>query len=145
MVRERVTRRRDGLDPGVAELNHLAITERVVLEVDPSAVGKKRGRTRPRDQLGESGDVVGLDVSVEDGGDRRALALGECDVVVDQVDVGVDDGEGAVRLAAQEVGGAGGLVVEELAEVHGASGSCERRLDKLSSDLLNSNGNGLRS
>ena len=32
--------------------------------------------------------------------------------------MGIDDGELAGRLAAEQIGGAGRLVVEELAEVH---------------------------
>jgi hypothetical protein len=32
--------------------------------------------------------------------------------------VGVDDGELAGRLATEEVGGTGGVVVEQLAEIH---------------------------
>ena len=35
------------------------------------------------------------------------------------VDMRVDDGERAVGLAPEHVGGAGGLVVEQLSEVHG--------------------------
>ena len=47
-----------------------------------------------------------------------ALGLGQRDVVVDEVDVGVDDRELAVALAAEQVGGARRLVVEELPEEH---------------------------
>ena len=53
----------------------------------------------------------------------------------------IDDRELAVGLAAQQVGGAGGLVVEQLSEEHGDLRESELiGLDKLSSDLLNSNG-----
>ena len=62
--------------------------------------------------------MVGLHVRLEDRDDRDALGLGQRDVVVDQVDVRVDDRELAVALAAEEIGGAGGLVVEELSEEH---------------------------
>jgi hypothetical protein len=44
------------------------------------------------------------------------LRLRSRDVVVDQVDVGIDDGELPDRLAAEQIGGAGRLVLEELAE-----------------------------
>jgi len=46
------------------------------------------------------------------------LTRGERDVLVDQIHVWVHDGELAVGLAAQKVGRAGGLVVEQLSEVH---------------------------
>ena len=48
----------------------------------------------------------------------RALGLGEGDVLVDEIDVRVDDGERRLALAAEQVGGARGLVVQQLAEVH---------------------------
>ena len=85
--------------------------------------------------------MVGLDVGLDHRDDRRALALGRGDVLVDQVDVRVDDGELAVGLAAQEVGRAGGLVVQQLSEVHAStSKSGQLTLDKLSSDRLNIKG-----
>ena len=68
---------------------------------------------------GRPGDVVGLHVGLEDGDDRHALRLGERDVLVDEIDVRVDDGELPVRLAAEQIGGAGRVVVEQLAEEHG--------------------------
>jgi hypothetical protein len=84
--------------------------------------------------------VVRLHVSVEDGHDRDSLRLGEGGVVVDEADVRVDDGELAVGLAPQYVGGAGGLVVQELSEVHARLREFQlTTLDKLSTDLLNIN------
>ena len=125
---ERVARRGDRLELGVAELDDLAVGERVMLELDPGALGQVGGRAGALDELRQPRDVVGLDVRLEHGDDRDALRLGQRDVVVDEIDVRVDDRELAVRLAAEQVGGAGGLVVEELAEVHGtkvrARGAC---------------------
>jgi hypothetical protein len=69
---------------------------------------------------GSPGDVVGLDVGLDDGGDLGALCFGQRDVFVDEVDVRVDDREPPDGLAAEQVRSAGGVVVEELAEVHGA-------------------------
>ena len=53
-----------------------------------------------------------------------ALRLGQCDVVVDQIDVRVDDRERAVALAAEQIRGAGGFVVEQLAEEQGGLRGC---------------------
>ena len=69
-------------------------------------------------ELGQPGDVVGLHVRLEHGDDGDALRLGERHVLVDQVGVRVDDRESAVGLAAEHVGGARGLVVEQLPEEH---------------------------
>ena len=90
----------------------------MVLELDAGALRKVRRGAGPRDQIGQPRDVIGLDVRIEDRGDRRALDLGERDVVVDELDVRVDDGERAVRLAPEQIGGARALVVEQLPEVH---------------------------
>jgi hypothetical protein len=62
--------------------------------------------------------VVGLDVRLEHRRNRDPLGVREPDVVVHEADVGIDDGELLLRLAAEQVGGASGLVVEELAEEH---------------------------
>ena len=84
--------------------------------------------------------MVGLHVRVEHRDDRHALGLGERDVLIDKIDVRVDDRELAVGLAPQEIGGACGLVVQQLSEVHvGLHWFIAIGLDKLSSDLLNSN------
>jgi hypothetical protein len=65
--------------------------------------------------------VVGLEMGLEDGVDPRPLPFGERNVFVDQVGVGVDDGERALGLAAQQIRGARRLIDEQLAEEHGAS------------------------
>jgi peptide deformylase len=57
-------------------------------------------------------------VRLEDRDDRDALRLGQRDVFVDQVDVRVDHREPGFGLAAEEVGGTGRLVVQQLAEEH---------------------------
>ena len=131
VMRQCMTGSGDRLDLGVPEYDHLAVSERVMREVDPGTLGQVRGRVRSRDELGEAGDVIGLEVRLEHGDDRHALALRLLDVGIDQVDVGIDYGEALLGLAAQQVGGTGGVVDEQLSEVQG--------LDKLSSDLLNNN------
>ena len=62
--------------------------------------------------------MVGLQVRLEHGDDRHALRLGQPEVVVDEVDVGVDDGELAVRLAPEQIRRARRFVVEQLPEIH---------------------------
>jgi len=65
--------------------------------------------------------VVSLHVSLDHRNDRRALTRGEADVLIDQIHVRVHDRELAVRLAAQNVRGAGSLVVEQLSKVHAST------------------------
>ncbi len=55
---------------------------------------------------------------LEDRDDRRACRGRGREVVVDEVDVRVDHREALVRRASEQVGGAGRLVVEQLAEEH---------------------------
>ena len=90
-----------------------------MVELDPCARGQVRRRAGAGDELRQAGDVVGLHVRLEDGDDRDALGLGQRDVLIDQVDVRIDDGELASALAAEQIRGAGGLVVEQLAEEQG--------------------------
>ena len=73
---------------------------------------------RPSHELGQAGHVVRLHVRLEDGDDRNSLSLSERDVVVDQIAVRIDDGELRLRLAAEQVGGACSVVVQELAKEH---------------------------
>ena len=62
--------------------------------------------------------MIGLYVGLEGRDDRDALRLGQRDVVVNQIDMRVDYRELGLGLAAEEIGGAGRLVVEELAKEH---------------------------
>jgi hypothetical protein len=113
-----VSGRRDGLNHGVAELHQLAVRQRMVLETDSGALGHVCGGAGALDQLGQSGDVIGLDVGLEHRGDPRALRLRAGDVPIDQVDVRVHHGELARGLATEQVRRASRLVVQELAEEH---------------------------
>ena len=131
VVRGGVTGRGDRLDLGVAELQRLAVGERMVVELDPRAGRQVGGRTSPLDQLRQSRDVIGLQVRLEDGDDLRPLRLSAGDVLVDEVDVRIDDGERALGLAAEQIRGAGCLVVEELSEIHaGPPGGRSRGLTR---------------
>jgi hypothetical protein len=114
----RMSRGGDRFDHGVAELDALTICELVVLELGPRSLGHVGHSPGPPDELRQTGDMVGLNVGLDHRGDLRPLGLRADDVLIDEIQVGVDDGELTNRLAAEQVGGAGRLVVEELAEVH---------------------------
>src|SRR3954471_20789254 len=91
--------------------------------------------------------MVGLDVRLEHGDDRDALGSGGRDVLVDEIYVGIDDSELRLALATQQVGRAGGVVVEELAKEHGTKvrvcGRCTKgRL--LMPGMPSRNGSGVR-
>ena len=86
-------------------MDDFAVCERVVVEVDARALRDVRGRASAGHELGQAGHVVGLNMRLEDGGDRDALGLGERDVLVDQVDVRIYHGELASALAAEQVRG----------------------------------------
>jgi hypothetical protein len=103
MMRRRVPGRRDRLDLGVAELHDLAVGEWVVVELDAGAGRQEGPGVGALDQCRQAGDVVGLQVRVEDRHDRNALGLGQGDVIVDQVDVRVDHGELTVTDTAEQV------------------------------------------
>ena len=118
MVGRRVARSGHGRDRRVAELHHVAVRQSDVLELDAGIRGQVGGRARPSHELGQAGHVVRLHVRLEHGDDRDALRLGERDVLVDEVGVRIDDGELRLRLAAEQVGGAGSVVVQELAKEH---------------------------
>ena len=120
-MRAGVARRRDRLELGVAELDDLAVGERVMLELDARARGQVGGRAGALDERGSPETWSACTCVSKHGDDRDALRLGERDVVVDQVDVRIDDRELAAALAAEQVGGAGRLVVEQLSEEHVAS------------------------
>jgi hypothetical protein len=105
-------------DLRVAELDDLAVGERVVREIDPGALRQIRRGARAGDELGQAGDVVRLHMRLEHRDDRHPLLLGERDVVIDEIGVRIGDGERALGLAAEQVGGAGRVVVQELAEEH---------------------------
>jgi hypothetical protein len=76
VMRERVPGRRDRLELRVAQRHDLAVGERMVIEADARSLGQVRGRPAAGDELGQPGDVVGLDVGLDDGGDLGALRFG---------------------------------------------------------------------
>jgi hypothetical protein len=75
VVSRRMAGRRDRSNDGVTKLDGVTVTKGAVLELDRGAVRQIRRRTRSRDELGQPGDVVGLNVRLEDRYDRRADSL----------------------------------------------------------------------
>lgn len=118
MVGARVAGGGNGLNQGVAELDALAVDKLAVLELNPGALRQVSGRTSAVNQLWQPRDVVGLEVRFQDGGDPAALAFSGREVFIDQVRMRIDHGQLAGAVATEEVRGAGGLVVQKLAEEH---------------------------
>ena len=114
----RMPGRRNRTDDRVPELDDVAVGKRLVLELDACVRGEVGGRTGRLDERREAGYVIGLDVRLEDGRDRRARPLGGVEVALDELDVRVDDRELRVRETPEQVAGAGRLVVEEGAQDH---------------------------
>ena len=102
----------------MAEVDDGAVAERDVLELHPGAGGQVRRGARSVNENRQPGDVVGLHVRFEHGHDRNPLRARERDVLVDQVDMRIHHREALLRLAAEQVRGAGGVVVQELPEEH---------------------------
>ena len=78
-------------------------------ELDARVLGQVGGRPSALDKHGQARDVVGLDVRLEDGDDRRADRGGSLEVGVDQLGVRVDNRKLVLRGAAEQVAGAGGF------------------------------------
>src|SRR5207247_3294900 len=86
------------------------------------------------DQSGKPGQMVGLDVCLEDRDDRRSGTRRLLEIAVDELLVRVDDREPRLRQTAEQVARAGRLREEEgaknhvLARNHAASQSARRVL-----------------
>src|ERR1044072_1603609 len=102
----------------VPELDELSVGERDVLEIDVRAGRQVRGRAGRLDERGQAGDVVRLDMGLEDGDDPRTCLLGLRQVRVDELLVRVDHCDLPVRETAQQVRRARRLPVEERTEDH---------------------------
>src|SRR4030095_1032115 len=113
VVSGRMTRGRDRPHDRVAELYHVTMGERDVVEIDVGARREVGGRAAALDERGQAGDVVGLDVRLEDGDDRGAERRRGGEVVVDELGMRVDDGKLGMGAAAEQGAPAGGWVVEE--------------------------------
>jgi hypothetical protein len=126
MVSRRMTRGGDRSDDSVPELDGLSILERTVLKFDSRTGRQMRRRARLRDKLGQPGDVVSLDVRLEDGHDRRSdpLCLGH--VAIDERYVWIDDRQRAVARTSEEVGRATRRLVKERSQDHGSTVAAAR-------------------
>ena len=98
-------------------------------KLDRGAGRQVGGRARRFDELRQPGNVVGLDVRLEHGHDRRPDALPFGQVALDQRLVRVDDRQPRLRQTAEQVRGASRLVVEERTQDHSSSvkPACESR------------------
>jgi hypothetical protein len=102
-----------------------------VREAHVRAGREVRGRAGLLDERGESGDVVGLDVRLKDGGDGAADARCLLEVPLDERLVRVDGGEQPVCGAAEQVARARGDVDEEGSEIHRRSRSFSLKTSSL--------------
>jgi hypothetical protein len=98
-----VTGRGNRLELGVAEPDDLAIGEGMVVELDARARREVRRGAGARHELGQTGDMIGLHVRLEDGDDREVMGTGESEVCVDELEVGIDYRELTTALAAEEI------------------------------------------
>jgi hypothetical protein len=78
--------------------------------------GYVRRRARACDERREPGEVVGVHVRLEDRDDRAADGFSGGEIVIDEVDVGVDDGQLSEGEAAEQITGARSSLVQEGSE-----------------------------
>ena len=116
---------RERTDDRVAHLHLLAIRERVMIEIDAGIDRKVGTGPGPLHEHGKAGHVIGLDVRLEHGGNRRSDHGRSVDVFIHEISVGIHDRELGVRQAAEQIAGARALVIEERAQDHRFS-SCVR-------------------
>ena len=128
MVRGSVPRGRERANDRVPELDHVAVVERDVLEVDPGAGGQVRACSRRSNECGQAGDVVGLDMRLEDSRDRGPGPLGLLEVAVDELDVRIHDRECRVAEAPEEVARTRRLFVEKGPQDHCLAPTLRRKL-----------------
>jgi hypothetical protein len=95
----------------VAQLDLLAIAERYEREGHRGGLVQVDGCAGRGRQRASAGRMVGVDVRLEDGGDRRAVALGLPQVIRHERGVRVADGQLIAAEAAEQVGGAAARVI----------------------------------
>jgi hypothetical protein len=107
------------LDGDVPADDLLAVGERRERERDVRRLVETVGGPRARGQGPPAGDVVGLDVGVDDVRDLRPLELGVLEVALEVVGLWVYDRRRPVARSPEHVGRAAGLGIQELPEDHG--------------------------
>ena len=113
-----VTRRRDGRNDRVSELDHVPVVERDMVEADSGAGRQVGGRTRALDERRQARHVVRLHVRLEDGDDRRADRIGRREVLRDELLVRIHDGKASERGAPEQVARARRCLEQERPENH---------------------------
>jgi hypothetical protein len=125
VMSRRVSGRGEGAHDRVAHLDLVAIGECVVLELHARVDRQISASAAAFHECRQARDVVGLDVRLEDRGDRRADRGRSLEVGVHQVGVRVDDSELRVREAAEQIAGARALVVQKWPQDHRFSSLCQ--------------------
>src|SRR5439155_3982042 len=115
-----VTWRMDRPNEQLAEVQLLAILERIEWEAHVRPFAQPEARTSGSAQLSVAGHVVGVQVRVYHVGNAIVALLGQVQVRLD-VQLWIDDGRLTTLARRQKVRGAAGLVVQELLEIHTAS------------------------
>jgi hypothetical protein len=96
----------------------LAVGERHMVETDRCS-GRQICRRSRLDERRQPGNVVGLDMCLEDRADRCAQTAGLLEVLVDEAEVWIDDGELPMRETAEQVARAGCGGEEKRPQDHG--------------------------
>ena len=114
----RVPGRVADLELDLAQTQRVAIDERHVREGHARRAMHVNGGLRGGAEVAVARDVIGVGVRLDHVGDREPLLARDTEIVVDAIPSGIDD-DGAPRLgAADQVGQAAGLLVQELLEDH---------------------------
>jgi molybdate transport repressor ModE-like protein len=119
MVGRRMARSRERANDGVPELDDVTVCEPDVREVDARPDREIRLRSRRTDERRQAGEVVGLNVRLENGRDRGPDSLRLCEVRVDELRMRVEHGELRTREATEQVARTRGRLVQKRPEDHG--------------------------
>src|SRR5438270_13705165 len=103
----------DDLDDQLSEVQLLAVSDLVESEYDVGRFVQPQSRLGCLRELAVTGDVVGVQVGIEDISDRVTALVGEGEILLD-IELRVND-RGLTRLPRRkEIAGAAGLIVQEL-------------------------------
>jgi hypothetical protein len=115
----RVAGRVEHGDLDVAQLERLAVGHADVRDDDRRRPVEEHGRPGEGREPARAGDVIRLDVGLEDVGDAQGLLRGRVDIGLDLM-LWIHHSAGAHAPSAEEIAGAAGRGVEEMAEDHGS-------------------------